>query len=125
MSLGQQLHEALRGPGHLRFIVQPAIALLLGIRDGRLDYRAGKPPYGQSLLGGRGRRGELAKAGLSSIVLPLCLAIVIDALVQFIMFRSVKVWIAVVTGILLIATPYILARGLTNRAFRLRRVKRA
>jgi hypothetical protein len=125
MWLGENLQAAISGPGHLRFIVQPVIALLLGIRDGRRDYRAGEPPYGIALILSKGHRRERLKAGLRSIVVPLCIAILLDAVIQFIIFRSVTPRVAVSTGILLIAVPYIAGRGLTNRALRLRRVRPA
>jgi hypothetical protein len=35
----------LSGPGAFRFVLQPLVAVLLGIRDGRADAKAGRPPY--------------------------------------------------------------------------------
>lgn len=40
----------LSGPGRLRFIMQPAVALFLGIRDGKSDTRMGRPPFLSALL---------------------------------------------------------------------------
>jgi hypothetical protein len=125
MWLGENLQAAISGPGHLRLIVQPVIALLLGMRDGRRDHRAGQPPYGIALILSKGRRREMMKAGLRSILVPLCVAILLDAVIQFVIFHAVTPRVAVSTGILLIALPYIAARGLTNRALRLRRVRAA
>src|SRR6266571_3201802 len=39
----------LSGPGRLRFIMQPATALLVGLRDGKRDARNGHPPTRVSL----------------------------------------------------------------------------
>ena len=36
--------ELITGPGTLRFVIQPVLAILLGIRDGRNDAKAGKTP---------------------------------------------------------------------------------
>jgi hypothetical protein len=35
----------LHGPGRMRFILQPTVAVLLGARDGVKDCRANKPPF--------------------------------------------------------------------------------
>ena len=32
------------GPGRLRFVLQPTVAILLGLRGGLADARAGRPP---------------------------------------------------------------------------------
>jgi hypothetical protein len=57
----QDLQAMLSGPGHMRFLIQPLVAVLLGLRDGKLDVEAGKPPFALSLwaslgpmVGGRG-----------------------------------------------------------------------
>ena len=39
------LPKRLTGPGRFRFILQPLVATLLGIRSGVADARAGRPPY--------------------------------------------------------------------------------
>ena len=44
------LAPRLSGAGRLRFLIQPAIAILLGVRDGRGDARAGRAPYLWSLV---------------------------------------------------------------------------
>ncbi len=38
------------GPGRFRFILQPAVAILLGLRGGLADARAGRPPYLEDVL---------------------------------------------------------------------------
>jgi len=48
--------ELISGPGNLRFVVQPLIAIVLAIRDGRNDAKAGTPPYLYELVFGSGRR---------------------------------------------------------------------
>jgi hypothetical protein len=46
----EDMLASLSGPGRLRFIAQPAIALFLGIRDGARDERGGSPPFLVALL---------------------------------------------------------------------------
>jgi hypothetical protein len=40
----------LTGPGRFRFVLQPLTAIVLGIRNGLADARAGRPPYLEGLL---------------------------------------------------------------------------
>jgi len=102
-------------PFSFRFIVQPLLAILLGLRDGKRDATDGKPPYAFSLLTNRLDRRVLAKEGLRTVALPLMVAIVLDGVVQLLLRHRVVVWRAVVVGVLLIGLPYIASRGLTNR----------
>jgi len=41
----QDILARLSGPGKLRFIIQPTVAILLGVRDGTKDASAGMPPF--------------------------------------------------------------------------------
>jgi len=116
----EELGEMLRGPGRLRFIVQPIVAIALGIRDGRRDAAAGRPAYFISLLTGKMPRKQQLTAALRILWLPLTIAIVLDLILQYIIFRSVHLWHGVAAGAILIALPYVMARGLSNRARRRR-----
>ncbi|HEY3446310.1 MAG TPA: hypothetical protein VGK67_08085 [Myxococcales bacterium] len=109
--------ELLNGPARLRFIIQPLLAILLGLRDSRNDAAEGREPYLLGLVFQKGRKAKLAE-GLKTFSTPLVLAVLLDAVVQYLTLRTVWVWAALVTGLLLIALPYSLARGLGNRAFR-------
>jgi hypothetical protein len=109
-------------PLSFRFVVQPALALLLGFRDGKVDARAGLPPFFFSMFA-PGRRDRLGTA-LRTVALPLAMAVAMDALVQRAVAGRVDVAEAIVVGFLLIAAPYVVARGLTNRAVR-RRTRRS
>ncbi len=40
----------LAGPGRMRFLVQPTVALVLGVLAGRRDSRAGRPPFLLALI---------------------------------------------------------------------------
>ena len=41
----EDIPKRLTGPGRFRFILQPVVAILLGIGAGRADRRTGRPPY--------------------------------------------------------------------------------
>jgi hypothetical protein len=54
----EDIPKRLTGPGRFRFVLQPLIATLLGIRSGLADARAGRPPYLYGVLLHRGLRGS-------------------------------------------------------------------
>lgn len=105
----------LGGPGRFRFIIQPIVAILLGIRDGRLDAKAGRPAYLISVFFVREGRREALESGIKTFAKPFVISVIIDIIVQFYLFHNVRFWSALVVGTLLIALPYSIARGLTNR----------
>ena len=123
MTLPETLDAMLSGPGRLRFLLQPLIAVALGIRDGRLDAAAGRPPYVFAFLFVHEQRREELMSGLRTLAKPLAVAVLLDAVLQYVMFHSVRLWHAVLAGTILIAIPYAVARGLTNRYARRRRLR--
>src|SRR5205809_7902076 len=46
----EDIPRRLTGPGRFRFILQPLPAIVLGIRSGLPDPRAGRPPYLHAVL---------------------------------------------------------------------------
>jgi hypothetical protein len=68
-------------------------------------------------------RGDLLRAGLKRTAMPLVVGVVIDTVVQWMLFQRVLLSAAILVGALLVGVPYIAARGLTNRILR-RRFKR-
>jgi hypothetical protein len=107
----------LDGPGHLRLIMQPLGAILLGVRDGRLDAKLGLLPF-HSLLLGSGRRHRVLGQGLSTILIPLLLAVASDAVVQYLVLAVVHPIAALIVGILLVGAPYAAVRMLANALLR-------
>ena len=115
------LPKRLTGPGRFRFVLQPAVAILLGIRDGLLDARAGRLPYLSNVLFHRGQRRELLLSGFDTIVNLLLMGILLDAIAQWLILGASYPGAAIVIGPVLITIPYVLARALANRVMRLRR----
>jgi hypothetical protein len=111
--------KRLTGPGRFRFVMQPAVAILLGIRDGRKDARAGVPPYLLGLLTRGKHRRQLARSGFRSVVNLLLMGILLDSIFQWVLLGASYPGAALVVGPVLITTPYALARALANRAARL------
>ncbi len=111
----EELPQRFTGPGRMRFILQPVLAILLGLRGGLADARAGNPPYLFGLLFHAGSRRELMQSGVAAISTLLAMGIILDVLFQFILYRSVHPGAALVIGPILICLPYALSRALTNR----------
>ena len=63
----------------------------------------------------RGLRARLAREALGRVAVPFTLATVLDGVVQWMVEGRVVVLEAVGVGALLVALPYVLARGLSNR----------
>ncbi len=115
----EDLPKRLTGPGRFRFVLQPLVAILLGIRSGIADRRAGRPPYLLGLVTDRQRRGELAQDGLATVANLLLMGVLLDAVFQWVILGVSHPGAALVVGPVLIATPYAVARALANRAARL------
>ncbi len=109
------LHSMLTGPGHLRLIIQPILAIVLGLRDGRRDAHLGHDPYLWLLLRAQGQRESTLKLGLRAVAVPLVVAILLDGLLQLVINGRVRVIAALLAGSFLIALPYGLSRGISNR----------
>jgi len=113
--VGERISERFTGPGHLRFIIQPLIAVLLGIRDGRLDARAGVQPYPYRMLLEPEQRRAALRGGLQALAKPLVIAVVMDGIIQVYVLRQFSLVGALLVGGLLVGLPYALARSVTNR----------
>jgi hypothetical protein len=114
----EDLPKRLTGPGRFRFILQPLVATLLGIRSGMADARAGRPPYLLGLVTDRQHRGELVRDGLASVANLLLMGVLLDSIFQWVILGSSYPGAALVVGPVLIATPYAVARALSNRVAR-------
>jgi hypothetical protein len=114
----EDLPKRLTGPGRFRFILQPLVATILGIRSGMADVRAGRPPYLWVLLTDPGRRRELAREGFQSIANLLLMGILLDSVFQWLILGQSYPGPALIVGPVLITAPYAIARALSNRATR-------
>lgn len=116
----QDLPKRLTGPGRFRFILQPAVAIFLGIRAGKADARSGVPPYLLGLILGHGRRKQMLKEALAQLSTLIAVAILLDAISQFLILRAIYPGAALLVGPVLIALPYSISRALANRWVRVR-----
>jgi hypothetical protein len=110
----------LHGPGRLRFIFQPTVAIVIGARDGMKDARIGKPPFLWGLVFHPADRPGLLRSALVSVRDLVAVAILLDVASQLLIFRMVHPGAALILGPVLIALPYASSRALTNRLARRR-----
>jgi hypothetical protein len=82
------------------------------------DARAGRPPYLLGLATDRQRRGELLREGFGTVANLLLMGILLDSVFQWAILGASYPGPALVVGPVLIATPYTLARALSNRVAR-------
>ena len=115
--------ELIAGPGTFRFVIQPVLSILLGARDGRNDAKSGTSPYLYTILFESGKRIDTLKAGLGAMALPLIIAVALDSILQVYILGVWRLQWALVVGLCLVAIPYVLSRGVTNRISSARRVK--
>lgn len=108
----------LSGPGRIRFLVQPAAAITLGLRDGKKDAQQGFPPFLLALISHRGSRPDL-RGAWESVRTLVAVAVILDMASQWLIFRNVHPGAALILGPLLIAVPYTLSRAATNRVSRI------
>jgi hypothetical protein len=117
----EEMLSRLSGPGRFRFLFQPCAAILLGLRDGARDARAGAAPFLSALMLHRTQRTELFRDALASVRNLVLMAILLDVVSQVVLFRMVHPGAALLLGPVLIGLPYVISRALTNRIARWRR----
>ena len=109
------------GPMTFRFILQPAMAAAMALRDGVRDARLGRRPYLWALLRGvrgpEGRSGRLWE-GIVSTARIIILGVVMDAIYQWLLLKTFYPGQAAVIAILLAFVPYLLLRGPMERVAR-------
>ncbi len=103
------------GPMHFRLLMQPLIAIIFGLRDGRMDACEGRPPYFWSILTDPGHRRDLIRSAWKSIGKVCVIAVLLDAIYQGIQLRWFYLGEALAVAFVLAIVPYLLLRGAVNR----------
>lgn len=111
----EDMFARLSGPGRLRFIFQPTVAIVLGSRDGLRDARMGLPPYLRALAFHGEHRREMLRTAFVSVRELVVVAILLDIVSQFLIFGEVHPGAAILLGPVLIGTPYAVSRAVANR----------
>jgi hypothetical protein len=108
----------LSGAGRIRFLLQPTVAMLLGSRDGLKDARTGLPSYLCALAFHGEHRRQLLRGAFTSIRELVAVAILLDLLSQFLIFREIHPGAAILLGPVLIGVPYSVSRTFASRIAR-------
>jgi hypothetical protein len=109
------LMARLQGPMSFRFLIQPVMAIIFAIRDGRKDAHEGRSPYFWDLFSDPEHRHERLKSGWKSVSKVFILAIILDIVFQFIVFHKFRPGAGLIAGVVLAIIPYLLLRGPVNR----------
>jgi hypothetical protein len=103
------------GPMKLRFILQPVMAAIFAIRAGLRDAREGKAAYFWAIISNPAHRSDLLREGWKAVSKVFVMAVIIDAIYQYVAFRGFYPAEALVVAFSLAFIPYLLIRGPVNR----------
>ncbi|SDS40739.1 hypothetical protein [Bradyrhizobium canariense] len=105
-------------PMRFRFVLQPLMAVIAAIHDGRADARAGRSPYFMTVLRNSQERVGRLREGLNATARIILLGLVIDLIYQLLVLKTFYPNEALVVALLLAFVPYLLVRGLVARIAR-------
>jgi hypothetical protein len=108
------------GPLAFRLILQPLMATILAILDGLKDARTGRPPFSRTIFADPSQRAAYIREGLKRVSRVIVFAFVMDAIYQFMVYRTFYPVEALVTVFVLAVLPYLLIRGPVDRIARRR-----
>lgn len=108
------------GPMRFRFILQPVMAAIAAVRDGKADAVAGRGPYLSSIIRLPEERIPRLREGLNATARIILLGIVMDIIYQWLVLKTFYPGEAVLIALLLCYIPYMLLRGLVLRSLRIR-----
>ena len=107
--------ERFAGPLKFRLVLQPLMATYLAIRHGLQDAKTGQEPYYWSIFTSADHRRALLAEGWKDVGKLYILAVVLDAVYQFIVMRWVYPLDAMGVAGVLAFVPYVVLRGLVTR----------
>jgi hypothetical protein len=113
----QELARA-SAPMKFRFVLQPLMAVLVAIRDGRKEAQAGRSPYAWAVLREPRGRSERLIHGLNQTARIIVLGLVMDVIYQLIFLKTFYPVEALIIALLLAFVPYVVIRGLAARITR-------
>lgn len=119
LTLLEKIADRVTGPLHFRFIFQPLVSILLGIRDGKRDAKAGITPFLWDLFISHENHERNIKIAIETLLKPIIFGVILDSVAQYLIFdHYVNIGGAVLVGTFIIAVPYMLSREITNRIIR-------
>ena len=108
----------LTGPMTFRLFLQPIMATIFAIRDGRRDAAQGRPAYLWELFSSPGERMRLLSDGWKGFGRVFVFAIIIDAVYEWQVFHRFYPLESLLVAMILAALPYAVLRGPVNRLSR-------
>ena len=108
------------GPMHFRLILQPLMATIFAFLAGRKDAAAGNPAFLMEFITNPDERGRLMRSAWKDVGKVFVLALVLDGVYQFIVFKAFHPVETLVVGVVLAILPYIVFRGPFTRLLRAR-----
>ena len=115
-----QLIDRADAPMRFRFILQPLMAAIAAIHDGREDARAGRSPYFMTVLRNPQERVGRLREGLNATARIILLGLAMDVIYQLLVLKTFYPNEALVVALLLGFVPYLIIRGLVFRVARWR-----
>jgi len=107
-------------PMRFRFFLQPLMAAIAAIHDGREDARAGRSPYFMTVLRNSQERIGRLREGINATARIILLGLVMDVIYQLLVLKTFYPNEALVIALLLAFVPYLIIRGLVLRVARSR-----
>lgn len=109
------------GPMSARLLLQPTVAVILAVRDGVKDAKAGKAAWLWGVATNPRHRGELLRSAWKSVSKVFLVAVVLDLVYQIVVHRLEHFYPgeAVILACFVALVPYALVRGPANRVARL------
>jgi len=98
------------GPMSFRFILQPAMAAIAAIHDGRRDVRLGRSPYLWTMLHEPQHRISRLHEGLNATARIILLGMIMDAIYQIIELQRFYPSEAIIVALMLAFIPYMVLR---------------
>jgi hypothetical protein len=108
----EQLLGRASGPLHFRLFIMPIVVTVLGIRAGLRDARGGRRHF--SWLRNSSERQPLFRSALKDIGRVFVVAIVLDTIYQFLMFRYLYIIQVLIIAVSCAVVPYIVMRILVT-----------
>jgi hypothetical protein len=123
--LSYDLFERTDAPMRFRFVLQPLMAAIVAVHDGREDARAGRPPYFVTMLRNAQERVGLLREGLNATARIILLGLAMDVIYQALVLKTFYPNEALAIALLLAFLPYLIIRGLVVRIARSRMREKA
>ena len=111
----QELISRPSGPLAFRFLLQPVMATILAIRDGRRDAIANRTPYLWTIVYQPANRGPRLREGARALTRLFVLGVAMDVIYQVIELHGLRPLQTIIIVFTLCFLPYLLVRGVASR----------